>query len=200
LSWDFEGTGADIWFDISEFGHRKIFGMGSQTPRPEHGDKNWVKTLLPISGGWNISNSEEFESSKHPHDQKLKAFFDRDGGKAVALLSYGDAGGFAPPLISCSILAVPAYCDTVYSLCRTIFGRKNSKYFLTAEFGGFIDEGIPAVPDKPTFKQFMDTDLPRRGCYLSSKVRFSFSPDGLSSQGDGEKAQANRQRSTKAPT
>jgi hypothetical protein len=177
LSWDFEGTGNGIWFDISEYGHRKTYGMGSQTPRPEHGDRTWVKKIVPMSGGWNISNSEEFESSKHPHDQKLKAFFDSNNGKAVALLSYGDAGGFAPPLISCTILAAPTYCNTLYSLCRTIFGQKTSNYFLTADFGGFIDEGIPADPNIPTFKQFMDTGLPRQGCYLSSKVQFSFTSD-----------------------
>jgi hypothetical protein len=173
VSWVFDGDGSDIWFDVSGSGHVRTCAMGSQLANPAHGDKSWVRNVQQMAGGWYLCGLAELEDSKDRQHQKLIEFYHGNRKKAAGLLSYGDAGGFAPPLISCTIIADRTYCESVNSICRTIFGRKDCKYILTAEFSGFIDEGMPALPNIPTFKQFKDTDQPEH-IFLSSEIRFSF--------------------------
>jgi hypothetical protein len=125
------------------------------------------------AGGWYLCGLAELEESNDRQHQKLIEFYHGNRKKAAGLLSYGDAGGVAPLLISGTIIADRTYCESINSICRTVFGRKDCKYMLRAEFSGFVAHSMPAVPNIPTFKQFMDTDQPEH-IFLSSEIRFSF--------------------------
>jgi hypothetical protein len=171
MTWFFEGTGKQLGLSLSPKGCWSANGTCSQSCRPQSGDPGIFKYVEGVQGSWDIHSPDAEEHEYDGLGHGLKAFFDKNEGKAAATIRYYNKyDAKNPALVGASILMPQPAFNDLLALFRTFIGNATLTYVITLEFIGFRPADAETSDVLPSISEFVNPDLLDARPYFSDKV------------------------------